>query len=84
MRRNGDTFSATEVGVGIEVMRGFLEIWGELLRRLRFNGMSLCLFDFLSRCFGGGVESIVGFGCGGEFRGFFFFLPRLLPSLEAG
>lgn len=71
MRRNGDedAFSAgeaVEVG-GIDVMRGFLEISGELLRRLRFSGACLCFFVFLSRCLGGGVESIVGFGFGGFF-----------------
>lgn len=77
MRRNWDAFSAT-AGVGaaaIDVMRGFLEIFEELLRRLRFSGASLCFFDFLSRCLEGEVESIVrGFGCGASAR-FFFFLP---------
>lgn len=62
------------MGAAIGVMRGFLEISGELLRRLRFRGASLCFFDFLSRCLEGGVESIVGLDCGGGgVRGFFFF-----------
>lgn len=75
MRRNGEAFSAEEVvgvGAAIAVRRGFLEILGELLGCLRFRGASLCFFDFLSRCLGGEVESIVRFGCGGEFDGVFF------------
>lgn len=76
MRRNGEAFSAAEVvgvGAAIAVVRGFLEILGELLRRLRFKGASLCFFDFLSRCLGGDVESIVRFSCGGESEAFFLF-----------
>lgn len=81
MRRNWDAFSATAgVGAGTDVMRGFLEISEELLRRLRFSGASLCLFNFLLRCLEGGVESIVGgFGCGASAR-FFFFLPFFSQS----
>lgn len=89
MRRNGEAFSAEAVegvGAAIAVRRGFLEILGELLGRLRFRGASLCFFDFLSRCLGGEVESIARFSCGGEFDGgFFLFLPRSpLPDVEAG
>lgn len=85
MRWNWDAFSATAgVGVGVEtaaidVMRGFLEISEELLRRLRFSGASLCFFNFLSRCLEDGVESIVvGLAVGASAR-FFFFLSPFLP-----
>lgn len=87
MRRNGEAFSAAEVvgvGAAIAVVRGFLEILGELLRRLRFKGASLCFFDFLSRCLEGDVESIVGFGCGCESKAFFLSLSRSPLNVEAG
>lgn len=82
MRRNWDAFSATAgVGAGTDVMRGFLEISEELLRRLRFSGASLCLFNFLLRCLEGGVESIVGgwVWLWGECE-VFFFLPSFLSQ----
>lgn len=86
MRWNWDAFSAT-AGVGVEtaaidVMRGFLEISEELLRRLRFSGASLCFFNFLSRCLEDGVESIVvGLAVGASARFFFsFFLPSFLSQ----